>query len=233
MTEPTHVCNQCHTEKPTSEYYKSKHHPNGHVPTCKDCFRERANSYYRKKHPKHPRQIAEWKNGQCKQCLQPFTRQKRTTQFCSVKCRYAYEKEHAKPKQLTPGQLAQTEMRECECCGNIFAAVLKQDKTCSQKCSAERERMRNVDHTHRRRARQRIGGYINKLQIFRRDKWVCGICGETINPDANYPSMESASLDHIVPLSRGGVHALENVQAAHLRCNLAKGAKTVSEHRVV
>ena len=36
----------------------------------------------------------------------------------------------------------------------------------------------------------------------------------------NYPS-----IDHIVPLSWGGLHSWANVQLAHHGCNTAKGAK--------
>jgi 5-methylcytosine-specific restriction endonuclease McrA len=32
-----------------------------------------------------------------------------------------------------------------------------------------------------------------------------------------------ASVDHIVPLSLGGPHTLDNAQLAHLRCNAIKG----------
>ncbi|WP_158070491.1 HNH endonuclease [Streptomyces luteocolor] len=32
----------------------------------------------------------------------------------------------------------------------------------------------------------------------------------------------SPSLDHVIPLSRGGSHRRDNVQLAHLRCNLRK-----------
>lgn len=32
-----------------------------------------------------------------------------------------------------------------------------------------------------------------------------------------------AAVDHIVPLSLGGAHSLENVQLAHLFCNMRKG----------
>lgn len=55
-----------------------------------------------------------------------------------------------------------------------------------------------------------------------RDGRACGICGQDI-PDVAYPSMESASIDHIVPISRGGKHTLKNVRATHLRCNIARG----------
>ncbi|MGV8973360.1 MAG: HNH endonuclease [Rhodoglobus sp.] len=33
------------------------------------------------------------------------------------------------------------------------------------------------------------------------------------------------SLDHIIPLARGGWHAMDNVALAHLRCNITKHAK--------
>ena len=35
----------------------------------------------------------------------------------------------------------------------------------------------------------------------------------------------SVSLDHVVPLSRGGSHTLGNVRCAHLICNIRKGSK--------
>jgi 5-methylcytosine-specific restriction endonuclease McrA len=38
-------------------------------------------------------------------------------------------------------------------------------------------------------------------------------------PDRRYPT-----IDHIVPLSVGGTDTRDNVQIAHLFCNLSKGA---------
>lgn len=61
------------------------------------------------------------------------------------------------------------------------------------------------------------------LEVFERDKWVCRICEEEIDQKLKYPNPLSASLDHIVPLSKDGLHVLENVQAAHLVCNVRKG----------
>lgn len=62
-------------------------------------------------------------------------------------------------------------------------------------------------------------------EIFERDGWVCGVCRRPIDSEAEYPSPLSASLDHIVPLSWGGSHVARNVQAAHLGCNMRKGAR--------
>ena len=61
------------------------------------------------------------------------------------------------------------------------------------------------------------------VDVFERDGWVCGICCEPVDPDLAWPDPRSASLDHIVPLSKGGSHSPDNAQCAHLVCNVSKG----------
>lgn len=62
-------------------------------------------------------------------------------------------------------------------------------------------------------------------EIFDRDDWVCGLCMGAINKATPYPNPMSVSLDHVIPLSRGGAHSRQNTQAAHLVCNLRKHNK--------
>lgn len=61
--------------------------------------------------------------------------------------------------------------------------------------------------------------------IHERDDWVCGICGEAVDPELKWPDPMSASLDHIVPVSQGGVHSPANAQCSHLTCNVHKGVR--------
>jgi len=58
----------------------------------------------------------------------------------------------------------------------------------------------------------------SSLDIFERDSWTCGICGEGIDPDVCHPEPLSACIDHLVspPL---GEHTQDNVRAAHYACN--------------
>lgn len=51
---------------------------------------------------------------------------------------------------------------------------------------------------------------------------VCALCGGQII------NMKDATIDHIVPISRGGGDEIANLQVAHLKCNLEKGNKYVS-----
>jgi HNH endonuclease len=55
--------------------------------------------------------------------------------------------------------------------------------------------------------------------IFERDGHICTYCGAD----------QLLEGDHIVPLSRGGSNAFENLTTACKRCNLAKGPKTLDE----
>lgn len=52
----------------------------------------------------------------------------------------------------------------------------------------------------------------------------CGICGEAIDRTLAAPDPLSPSIDHIVPLARGGSDLIANLQPAHLLCNKRKGA---------
>lgn len=51
-----------------------------------------------------------------------------------------------------------------------------------------------------------------RRQALRRDRWVCQLCG---GPGAT-------EVDHITPVSRGGSHDLDNLQAVHSACHAEK-----------
>lgn len=70
---------------------------------------------------------------------------------------------------------------------------------------------------------------INRNIVFMRDGWICQICKKRVNKKLRLPNRMSASLDHIVPLSLGGIHAYSNVQLAHLRCNSRKQDNTLPQ----
>ena len=64
-------------------------------------------------------------------------------------------------------------------------------------------------------------------QRMKKDAEMSNICLESVDPALAYPDPRSPSLEHVVPLSRGGAHDPSNVVIAHLRCNLSKGARTL------
>lgn len=87
---------------------------------------------------------------------------------------------------------------------------------------------RRRNNAHARRARMQgapIKGSAFLSQIIERDGGDCHLCGEPVDMALTYPDPRSKSVDHVVPLARGGAHAMSNCALAHLGCNVKKGAK--------
>jgi 5-methylcytosine-specific restriction endonuclease McrA len=84
---------------------------------------------------------------------------------------------------------------------------------------------RRRDHYHRRKALKKgasTGRPVRLAEIAERDGWRCSLCKKAVNPAVKWPDPKSPSLDHVVPLSKGGAHDPSNVALAHLGCNTAK-----------
>lgn len=103
--------------------------------------------------------------------------------------------------------------RNCRECGAAFTSRLNQ-VYCSRECRRARAE-RRVAASFSQRDRRRI---------FERDAWTCGICLEPVDPEVEWPDPMSAAVDHIVPISAGGLHDFANAQTSHWICNSRKGA---------
>lgn len=59
---------------------------------------------------------------------------------------------------------------------------------------------------------------------------VCGICGKPVDFSYRYPHPLSPTVDHIIPVSKGGHPSdLDNLQLAHRCCNRQKSDSIVRE----
>lgn len=83
-------------------------------------------------------------------------------------------------------------------------------------------------HRYRARKRSALVEDVPRLEIFERDNWQCMIpgClypGVPASLDVPHTDPLYASVDHAIPLSKGGLHERSNLVCAHLRCNTTKG----------
>jgi len=62
-----------------------------------------------------------------------------------------------------------------------------------------------------------------RVRIFEDHGWLCHLCKQPIDPKLRTPHPSAATLDHVVPLARGGRDWIANIRPAHLRCNRRKG----------
>lgn len=125
----------------------------------------------------------------------------------------------------------------CIVCGTWRDGAIRNQRFCSSACNVldwkrrnpERSRELDREHTRRRRAQKmatQVERFTDKdIRMAHGD--VCYLCGDRINFRLKFPHPKSRSVDHIIPLSRGGSHTLGNVAMTHYQCNQIKNAKAV------
>jgi 5-methylcytosine-specific restriction endonuclease McrA len=68
---------------------------------------------------------------------------------------------------------------------------------------------------------------IIRMAVYLRDAGRCQLCGRPLNPDikgvTSHDDPDRMTLDHTVPISKGGTHTYDNVRAACMDCNTEKG----------
>lgn len=107
------------------------------------------------------------------------------------------------------------------------------NKYCSNKCSRKsgyhkRDRIRLA----RAKANGKVDYTITLEKLIKRDNNICYICnGECNLNDYTYQGNTFVagnyypSIDHVIPLAKGGVHQWNNIKLAHRICNSLKKDK--------
>ncbi len=96
-------------------------------------------------------------------------------------------------------------------------ASSKMGKYCSLHCmwSSKNDRRRALKRNARHAPYSRHG-------IFERDGWRCHICKRKTDQAKAVPHPRAPTIDHLVPLARGGDDTSANVATACFRCNCTK-----------
>lgn len=160
----------------------------------------------------------------CRMCGERFTARSSSACLCSDRCRKAAAYQPRSARAIA-----------CANCGVEFLAKQGPAEYCSKSCAqrspaaiaarrSPQERRRRAEARRRRRAR--LSGVRVEVVVLEdlliRDAWRCGICGKRIRKKAVWPDLDSPTLDHVVPLARGGEHSKVNCQPAHFICNSTK-----------
>ena len=70
--------------------------------------------------------------------------------------------------------------------------------------------------------RKPISSVARRRQLGQRDGWTCQLCKEKLDDLFKHPHPLSTTIDHIIPVWKGGVDDLFNLQLAHRLCNMKK-----------
>lgn len=147
----------------------------------------------------------------CAECGRSLAHRYRGAKYCSPQCQWR----RARPL------LTERQRFTCCHCGSEFDRPASTRGNRPKWCPDCRDdRVRTPE---RRRANAERSW---RTDVFDRDGWVCGICDEPVDPSLEWPHPQRVSLDHIVPLGKGGEHTPENSRCSHLRCNCKRGDRT-------
>lgn len=107
------------------------------------------------------------------------------------------------------------EVNKCACGADVYGKN-RIAKYCLE-CSKKAKKNNYARHSIRRRYDVQSEKY-DREYIFRLDSYKCYLCNEYVQP-------EDRTIDHIVPLSKGGKDMITNVALTHWNCNYVKRAR--------
>ncbi len=164
---------------------------------------------------------------ECKYCQRMFDKRTISGRYCSIKCRTDNDRDRQQE------YIAETERNHikrkiwCRECGkvNILEYGDKRRHFCSEACSS---RAMNRNKDNRVRNARRNGAYDNTItlaKLIERDEGICYICNMPVQADTHYNHDKHPTIEHVVPISKGGTHTWDNVRLACRQCNTRKSVR--------
>ena len=219
------VCSKCKLELPFDMFYKNRTETGGYNTQCKGCFRETqaVSKAKRKSNPIAPRMVG---NKVCSQCII----EKPIIEF--YPCYTAVDGREYRCKSCcktnTADWLARTDLQ-------ILSAVKQRWYEQNQEISIWRAKQYRIEHPEwareantrgsRKRRATKLSAPLNDLTT---GEWKllldtfehsCAYCGD---------SESKLTMDHVVPLSKGGSHTFTNIVPACKSCNSRKSATSAN-----
>ncbi len=180
------------------------------------CKKSCASKFYR-------RSAQELRPVLCEVCGSVFDAGKRK-RYCSADCSVEANRRRALlTAELLRASRPETKVIVCGWCGDALEVSSSSlaSKLYHDTCRAKATRHRNRKKTVKRQGAKTV----ERIDIFvlaERDNFVCHICSGLVDMSVPRVSRFGATVDHVVPISKGGLDSLDNVRLAHWICNIRK-----------
>jgi hypothetical protein len=220
------TCNNCHQPMPDGKRQDAKYCG----PECRsnaEHKRKRLDGRYEKINAERAKANASKPKHRhnCTECGVVYETTHRKPSFCSAYCRVKWMDVHNTTRCSEPG--CDKGVRSLGLCHLHHKQAKRSQGVVGYNDPWNERRKAN---SQQRRA-MKLGTQTEKvksLTVYERDAWTCGLCSTPVDQNLAHPHPMSASLDHVLPLAKGGTHTYTNVQLAHLTCNVSKGARVAA-----
>lgn len=132
---------------------------------------------------------------------------------------------------------------QCDCESRFCSDACRQvhrENAAIRKRQAKRRYQKVAGRHFKQRAKRYGVAYerFAKSLVYHRDNYTCQLCNEPVLKTVQYRKsdgkihMKSPTLDHIIPMSKGGDHKPHNCQTACFECNSKKGNRMIGQLRL-
>lgn len=223
------TCRKCGEVKPLEAFVKDKRSKDGRTARCKSCFNaDQRRRHHENGHIEMKRRYREANRDKLRVTGREAMRRWREKN--PEAARRIAAKSRKTLRERDPGYhrrwYAANAERERERSRRVMREYRKRDPERAKKVREayrarhpELVRQRERENTQRRRALMKRSSPETAAFMAKMLKEPCAYCGAT----------ENITVDHVVPLSRGGRHEISNLAPACLTCNCSKGTKSVEQ----
>lgn len=164
-----------------------------------------------------------------RQCPECHRREKESAEREKAKARIERKERAAKRKDEKERRKAERmKPKPCKVCGRMTT----QPKYCSKECRDKANNKRKDVRRQKKINKAMVDRDITVAGLYKRDRGICYLCGEacsledyTIRDNIFIAGDWYPSIDHVMPLTKGGMHSWKNVKLAHRICNSKKSSK--------
>ena len=201
-TNDTLQCTSCHAYKPHDAFDKARDKHSGYSSHCKEC-----------------RSIQKKERWRTDPDLRARTK--------------IYRQDHIEQSRasnrISTSRWRAADIERARASGRTNVAKWRKNNPAKWKAMVQEDYKKHSDRYKSQRDKRRAlikntpkAEKIDRQFIYERDKGICQICFK-------HCRKKDMSIDHVVPLSKGGNHTKQNCVLAHRSCNSRKGAKNIQQ----
>jgi hypothetical protein len=164
----------------------------------------------------------------CDRCGLIFLSKRKDARYCSKECSRLdapkrAKEQHERKMQNRPA----TKTWTCGWCKEDMVVPVSYlgTRAYHDQCRVEARQEQNRRKSAKRRGARWAKGRTFHRDIAERDNFICHICNETVDMSLPRTHRFGATVDHVVPLAKGGTDEPDNLKLAHWICNTRKSDK--------